>query len=156
MASVILASCQPSDDPAPETVSTPILDCDGTMPIGPQMISDPSFAKFAAGLELPPHVQIASGGARVSAAHPDAMDFSLDLCVPGSGGLPDLLAVATEIAYALKQHPLGSRTAALSIARVGPNAERRMEVREPDFRNHPWYRTASGEAERKRWEVVSE
>ncbi|UAK29759.1 hypothetical protein K8O92_17210 [Nocardia asteroides] len=154
MASAILVSCQPGDDAIPETFSTPILNCDGTMPIGPQMISDPSFSKFVAGLGLRSDVQVATGGAKVSTTHPDAVDLSLDLCLPGSDGLHELLTVATEIAYALKQHPLGSRAATLSIARVGPDAVRRREVRDPHFRSRPWDRTTSREAESRTWEVV--
>jgi hypothetical protein len=154
VAAAILVICQPGDDATPETVSTPILNCDGTMPIGPQMISDPSFSKFVAGLGLRSDVQVASDGAKASTTHPDAVDLSLDLCLPGSDGLHDLLTVATEIAYALKQHPLGSRTATLSNARVGPDAVRRKEVRDPDFRSHSWDRTTSREAESQTWEVV--
>ncbi|MGK8523517.1 hypothetical protein ACRS6B_19100 [Nocardia asteroides] len=156
MTSALLVSCRPDDGSIPETVSTPILNCDGTMPVGPQMVSDPGFAKFITGVRLPPHAQVASGGAKASAAHPDAVDLSLDLCLRSADGLRDLIAVATEIAHALKQHPLGSRTATLSIARVGPNARRRLEVRDPDFRSHPWDGASSKEAERRLWEVVEE
>ncbi|TQM25848.1 hypothetical protein FB390_6015 [Nocardia bhagyanarayanae] len=151
----MLTGCRTIDDSGP-VAWAPIEDCDGTMPTGPQMISDPSFSAFVSGLRLPQNVQVSSGGARVSTARPDQVDLTLDLCLPGSADLDGLVPVATDLARALKRHELGTRTAALSVACVGPDMQGRMEVRDPDFQVHPWDGTPSPAAESRVWEVFVE
>ncbi|MEV6274288.1 hypothetical protein [Nocardia sp. NPDC051832] len=151
VASALVISCQTPEDITPET---PIAPCDGTMATGPQMITDPALYAFMSGFRLRPGVQIASGGSAISTYSPHHVALSLDLCLAGSPGLDGLIAVATEIAHALKQHDLGSRTSALSIAYVGPNLSSRMEVRDTDFHLHPWNGTPSPAEEARFWEVV--
>ncbi|WP_194817054.1 hypothetical protein [Nocardia sp. XZ_19_385] len=147
----VLSSCQTPDDITPES---PVATCDGTMATGPQMITDPALYAFMSDFRLRSDAQIASGGSTISTYSPHHVALSLDLCLSGSPGLDGLISVATEIAHALKQHDLGSRTSALSIAYVGPNLSSRLEVRDANFHLHPWNGTPSPAEEARFWEVV--
>lgn len=127
--------------------------CVGDFATGPQMISDPEWSIFLAGLDLPRDVRVASGGKAVSTADPGQVDLDLDLCLPdGGSGMYDLLPVATDIARALKPTDLGSRTATLTISCVCPGFVEPIAVRDPHYLRNPWDGTPSAEAELTNWE----
>lgn len=119
-------------------------------------ISDPELAAFAAGLSLPPGVQVITGRVSKDSDHPGEVGVALDLCVPGSSDADSLRPIATSIAAALKSTDLGSRTFALYVADMSSTYADEAKLKDPDYKLHLWNGKPSAAAELARWEVVGQ
>ncbi|MGW6424378.1 hypothetical protein ACWF82_17045 [Nocardia sp. NPDC055053] len=152
-AAALIVACQAPDDTTPPGPPPLVAACAGDLPTGPQTIAGFDLARFMADTRLPSGVRVAAGELAFSPGLPGMVDLSLDLCLPGTPTLDDLLSVATGLAQDLKADELGTRTAALSISCVCPHLPGRTAVRDQDFQLHPWDGTPSAEAERMNWET---
>lgn len=152
----LAAACQAPDDVTPPDPPLTFMPCRGNFPTGPQMISDPEWSIFLAGIDLPSEVRIASGRRTTSPTDPHLVDLYLDLCFPRSAGMYALLPAATGIARSLKQNELGARTATLTISCVCEDLAHPVEVRDRDYQRHPWDGTPSPEAELTNWEKTAD
>ncbi|MBP2189829.1 hypothetical protein [Nocardia goodfellowii] len=151
LAATLVAACQlPDDTTAPEPPQT-VLACQGKFVTGPQTIAGFDLSTFMQRTRLPSDVRIAAGRSAVSPGRPGLVDLYLDLCLPGTATMNDLLPVATGLAHDLKADELGSRTATLTIACVCAHLPSRTELRDEGFREHPWNGTPSREAEYLTW-----
>ncbi len=151
VAAALMAACQTSDETAPPEPPQTVLACQGKFVTGPQTIAGFDLSKFMQRTRLPPDVRIAAGRSALSAERPGSVDLYLELCLPGTATMNDLLPVATDLAHDLKADELGSRTATLTITCVCAHLPRRTEVRDEDFLDHPWNGTPSREAEYRTW-----
>ncbi len=118
-------------------------------------ISDPELAAFAAGLALPPGVQVVTGRVSRDSDHPGKVGVALDLCVPDSTSADALRPIATTIAAELKPTDLGGRTFALYVADMSVDYKDEAKVKDPDYAVHLWNGKPSAAAELARWEVVA-
>ncbi|MFC9966765.1 hypothetical protein ACFVH4_21270 [Nocardia ignorata] len=150
-AAALMAACQTSDETAPPEPPQTVLACQGKFVTGPQTIAGFDLSKFMQRTRLPPDVRIAAGRSALSPERPGAVDLYLELCLPGTATMNDLLPVATDLAHDLKADELGSRTATLTITCVCAHLPSRTEVRDEDFLAHPWNGTPSREAEYRTW-----
>ncbi|MEV6323523.1 hypothetical protein AB0M45_20350 [Nocardia sp. NPDC051787] len=119
-----------------------------------QPIADPELAAFAAGLQLPPGVQVITGRVSTQSNHPGKVGVALDLCVPSSTDVDTLRPIATSIAAALKPTPLGQRTFALYVADMSADYKDEAKLKDGDYSLHLWNGKPSPAAENGRWEVV--
>ncbi|MFD4439763.1 hypothetical protein ACFWPK_08270 [Nocardia sp. NPDC058519] len=147
----LIVACQTPDDTTPPEPPQTVLACQGKFVTGPQTIAGFDLSKFMQRTRLPPDVRIAAGRSAVSPERPGSVDLYLDLCLPGTATMNDLLPVATDLANDLKADELGSRTATLTIACVCAHLPGRTEVRDEDFPAHPWNGTPSRDAEYLTW-----
>ncbi|MGY0502982.1 hypothetical protein ACWZHB_31220 [Nocardia sp. FBN12] len=150
-AAVLIAACQTPDDTTPPDPPQTVLACQGKFVTGPQTIAGLDLSKFMQRTRLPPGVSVAAGRSALSPEHPGLVDLYLDLCLPDTASMNDLLPVATALANDLKADELGSRTASLAIACVCAHLPGRTEVRDEDFQQHPWNGTPSRDAEYLIW-----
>lgn len=150
-AATLAAACRTPDETTSVEPPQTVLACQGKFVTGPQTIAGLDLAKFMQRTRLPPDVRIATGRSALSPERPGSVDLYLELCLPGTATMNDLLPVATDLAHDLKADELGSRTATLTITCVCAHLPRRTEVRDEDFPDHPWNGTPSREAEYRTW-----
>ncbi|MGY2028700.1 hypothetical protein ACW9HR_12820 [Nocardia gipuzkoensis] len=139
------ASAAPAATSAPATAPA----CYPSRPI-----ADPDLASFAAGLQLPPGVQIITGRVSTQSDQPGKVGVALDLCVPSSTDADALRPIATSIAAALKPTPLGQRTFALYVADMSADYKVEAKLKDGDYALHLWNGKPSPAAENDRWEIV--
>lgn len=120
----------------------------------PSPIADPELAAFAAGLSLPPGVQVITGRVSTQSTKPGQVGVALDLCVPGSTDADSLRPIATSIAAALKPTALGGRTFALYVADMSAEFKDEAKLKDGDYALHLWNGKPSAAAENARWEVT--
>lgn len=137
----------PSTAPPESTAAAPV--CYPSKPI-----ADAELAEFAAGLALPPGVQVITGRVSRDSDHPGKVGVALDLCVPGSTDADSLRPIATSIAAALRPTDLGGHTFALYVADMSSTYADEAKLKDGDFALHLWNGKPSAKAELAQWEVV--
>ncbi|WP_378735438.1 hypothetical protein [Nocardia brasiliensis] len=134
---------------SPTTEAAPVAACYPSSPI-----ADPELAAFAAGLSLPPGVQVVTGRVSTQSSKPGQVGVALDLCVPGSTDADSLRPIATSIAAALKPTALGARTFALYVADMSAEYKDEAKLKDGDYALHLWNGKPSAAADNARWEVT--
>ncbi|MFE3057619.1 hypothetical protein [Nocardia sp. NPDC059239] len=159
----IAAPAAPAATPAPTT--TPVISSATAPAISstaaaavdcypPRAIDDPDLAAFTAGLQLPIGVTVTHGLLSTQSDHPGKVGVHIYLCAPTARTADALRPIATDIAKALKQVPLGERTFTVYVASKDSGFNDLAKIKDPDFHLHLWNGRPSAKAELATWQVV--